>query len=150
MTTDHSDEAPTLAPSGDTGAPQERSSPSSASNGEDATSGARQASERGIPDERGIPSVNRIRSVQSRVTAMLAVGLTSITALGLLGWYYHRALSHPVHIDSRLHEPSGARAQTDVALPPLGPIHPPREVPASTAETPAAPAAGAVQTLLVS
>lgn len=108
----------------------------------------RPADGEGVADERGIPSVNRIRSVQSRMTTMLGIGLTSITALGLLTWYYHRALSHPVHIDSRLHQTSPARAQTDMPLPPLGPIHPPREVLASPPETPAAPPAGTVQTLL--
>lgn len=108
----------------------------------------RPADEESVPDERGIPSVNRIRSVQSRMTAMLGIGLTSLTALGLLAWYYHRALSHPTHIDSRLHQTSAARAQTDVSLPPLGPIHPPREILASPPATPAAPPAGTVQTLL--
>jgi type IV secretion system protein VirB10 len=142
MTTDRSDGTRTF--------PQERGSESQSpvSNGEDPTSGA--AHEQGIPDERGIPSVNRIRSVQSRLTAMLAIGLTSFTALGLLGWYYHRALSHPVHMDSRLHETSQARAQTDVALPPLGPVHPPRLVAANAPEThlDATSPVGAVQALL--
>ena len=104
--------------------------------------------EPGVPDERGIPSVNRIRSVQSRMTAMLGIGLTSVTALGLLTWYYHRALSHPAHSDSRLHQTTSARAQTDVPLPPLGPIHRPREVLASPQESVAAQPVSAAQTLL--
>jgi type IV secretion system protein VirB10 len=108
----------------------------------------RPADGEGVPDERGIPSVNRIRSVQSRMTAMLGIGLTSLTAIGLLTWYYHRALSHPAHLDSRLHQSTAARAQTDVPLPPLGPIHRPQEVLANPPETPAAPPAGTVQTLL--
>lgn len=151
MSSDHSEEAPISVPAEGSEAPQEGGSwepESLPSNRGHAAPGAPAASAAGIPDERGIPSVNRIRSVQSRVTAMLGVGLTSLTALGLLGWYYHRALSHPVHIDSRLHEVSSARAQTDAPLPPLGPFHPPREVPASTGVTPAAPPPSPVQTLL--
>ena len=143
MSNDHSEEAPISVGAGGSDTSHEGSTrePSGAGTALGATS----ENERGIPDERGIPSVNRIRSVQSRVTAMLGVGLVSLTALGLLGWYYHRALSHPAHIDSRLHETSPARAQTDAPLPPLGPIHPPREV---TAETRASPPPGPVQTLL--
>ncbi|HVZ33602.1 MAG TPA: hypothetical protein VG963_14320, partial [Polyangiaceae bacterium] len=41
-----------------------------------------------VEGERGIPSVNRIRSIQSRVTGVLAVGFVSLFALGLLAWYY--------------------------------------------------------------
>ena len=106
------------------------------------------ADEQGVADERGIPSVNRIRSVQSRMTAMLGIGLTSLTALGLLTWYYHGALSHPAHLDSRLHQTVPARGETDAPLPPLGPIHPPREVLVTPAETSVTPPAGAVQSLL--
>jgi len=103
----------------------------------------------GVLDERGIPSVNRIRSVQSRVTSILAVSLVSITALGLLSWYYHRALSRPKPTDSRLHDSAGARAQGYGALPPLGPIHPPRMIaPAADTHSVTASAGGAVQALL--
>ena len=133
------------------GAPQEPGSKSESPlpNGEDPTSDAPGPNERVVPDERGIPSVNRIRSVQSRLTGMLAIGLTSLTALMLLGWYYHRALSHPVHVDSRLHESSRARAQTDVPLQPLGPIHPPRLVAPSVVESHLGAAPGdVVQSLL--
>lgn len=82
----------------------------------------------GVRDERGIPSVNRARSMQSRVTSILGVSLVSITALGLLSWYYHRALSHSKPVDSRLHDSARARAQGYGPLPPLGPIHPPRMI----------------------
>jgi type IV secretion system protein VirB10 len=103
----------------------------------------------GVRDERGIPSVNRARSVQSRVTSILGVSLVSITALGLLSWYYHRALSHSKSVDSRLHDSARARAQGYGPLPPLGPIHPPRMI-VPTAGTPAAtaPAADPMETLL--
>jgi type IV secretion system protein VirB10 len=149
MTPDPSDDASAHVAAGGAAAPQEhRPQESPATNGGEATFSRRPASEQGVSDERGIPSVNRIRSVQSRVTALLSIGLTSLTALGLLTWYYHRALGHPVHTDSRLHQNSAARAQTDVPLPPLGPIHRPREVLANAAEMPAASPAGAVQTLL--
>jgi type IV secretion system protein VirB10 len=135
MSHDHSEEAPVVGRFGGSDTAHEGGSRESESS-------------QGIPDERGIPSVNRIRSVQSRVTAMLGIGLASVTALSLLGWYYHRALSHPVHIDSRLHETSAARAQTDAPLPPLGPIHPPRGAPSSSGSASATLPSNPVQSLL--
>ena len=80
----------------------------------------------GALEERGIPSVNRVRSLQSRVTVLLTVGFMSVTALGLLAWYYLRAFNHADPADSRVRPRISARAQTDVGLPPLGPIQRPR------------------------
>lgn len=103
----------------------------------------------GVRDERGIPSVNRARSVQSRMTSILAVSLVSITALGLLTWYYHRALGRPKPIDSRLHDSARARAQGYGPLPPLGPIHPPRMIPpVIDTHSATTPAVDPLQTLL--
>ena len=45
-----------------------------------------------IPGERGIPSVNRVRSVQSRVSSVLAVTLMGALAAGLMIWYYSGAI----------------------------------------------------------
>jgi hypothetical protein len=42
----------------------------------------------GVPGERGIASVNQHRSLQSRVSNLMAMGLMGAMGLGLLGWYY--------------------------------------------------------------
>ncbi|MHB8815083.1 MAG: type IV secretion system protein VirB10 [Steroidobacteraceae bacterium] len=83
------------------------------------------------------------------MTSILAVSLVSLTALGLLSWYYHRALSGPKPVHSRLHDSAAARAQAYGALPPLGPIHPPRMiVPTTNTHSATPPSVGAVQSLL--
>jgi type IV secretion system protein VirB10 len=47
-----------------------------------------------LASERRIPSVNRVRSLQSRVTTVLTISVMSTLAFALLAWYYTRALSH--------------------------------------------------------
>ena len=46
-----------------------------------------------IDGDRGIPSINRARSVQSRVSSLLAITLMSTLGLGLLTWYYAKTLT---------------------------------------------------------
>ena len=46
-----------------------------------------------VPGERGIPSVNRVRTVQSRVSSVLTVSLMGALAVGLLIWYYSGAFN---------------------------------------------------------
>ena len=76
-----------------------------------------------VEGERGIPSVNRIRTVQSRVTSILTVTFMSLLAAGLLTWYYSGALTRGERARVRAHEAQRRRAQTDAALPPLGVLH---------------------------
>ena len=87
-----------------------------------------------IAGERGVPSVNRVRSLQSRVSSILAVGLMSTLGLGLLTWYYAHALTR----SSRAHEvaqsASRTRAQGEMVLPSLGRIDPPTLARASDPE----------------
>jgi type IV secretion system protein VirB10 len=77
-----------------------------------------------VPGERGIPSINRTRSVQSRVSAVLTVGLLGLLAAGLLYWYYAGGMS-----GARARELAAAaarrRAQADSSLPSLGLIKQP-------------------------
>jgi len=73
-----------------------------------------------VEGERGIPSVNRIRTVQSRVTSILTVTLMSLLAVGLLSWYYSGALTRSERARAQAQEAQRRRAQADVALPPLG------------------------------
>ena len=39
-------------------------------------------------EDRGIPPVNRVRSMQARVSAALAIGVCALLGGGFLGWYY--------------------------------------------------------------
>ena len=50
-------------------------------------------SEGAVRGERGMPSVSTIRSLQSRVSSILACGLMMILGAGMLTWYYTSAIS---------------------------------------------------------
>lgn len=97
-------------------------------NGEaDTTDAAETAGETVAPvkGERGIPSVNRIRSMQSRVTALLAAGFISLFALGLLAWYYAHEWTRTRGVRERAVAATQQRAQGEMKLPPLQ-IQPPK------------------------
>jgi type IV secretion system protein VirB10 len=78
-----------------------------------------------LEGDRGIPSVNRARSVQSRVSGVLAFTLMSALGLGLLTWYYARTLSRPREAQHAAQLAAKNRAQGEMALPSLGRIDPP-------------------------
>lgn len=82
-----------------------------------------------VPGERGIPSINRERSLQSRLSSVLALTLMSLLGGGLLIWYYAHALTRQAQAQKTLQARSSARAQGDVPLPPLGPLSPPTPPP---------------------
>jgi type IV secretion system protein VirB10 len=87
----------------------------------DATSSPPQESD---PDEviagdRGIPSINRARSIQSRVSQVLAIGLMSVLGFGLLTWYYVKALTRPGEARHAAQVAVKNRAQGEMALPKL-------------------------------
>ena len=102
-----------------------------------------------IAGDRGIPSLEGARSVQSRVSRLLAVSFMSVLGAGLLTWYYARTLSHPVEVRRNAQTAVKAKAQGEMTLPPLGPIPMPRlqKDPASSPPVPA-PDPGAVERLL--
>jgi type IV secretion system protein VirB10 len=75
-----------------------------------------------IAGDRGIPSVNRVRSVQARVSNLLAFALVSALGLGLLTWYYARTLSRPREAQHAAQAAVKAQAKSEMALPRLGPI----------------------------
>ena len=93
------------------------------------TSEAPGAAEPRVVGERGISSINRGRSLQSRITNLLAAGLMSALGLGLLGWYY----AHTFAAESAAHRSGQAALQRQasgtVPLPPLGPLHGPAAAP---------------------
>jgi len=83
-----------------------------------------------IEGERTIPSINRERSLQSRVSSVLAIGLMSAMGIGLLVWYYSGAITRPSRAEEAAKSAAQARAKGEMPLPPLGRIDPPRTVPA--------------------
>jgi type IV secretion system protein VirB10 len=78
-----------------------------------------------VAGERGISSINRARSLQSRVTNALAMGLMSALGLGLLGWYYAHTFARQSQTRHSAQAASRQQAQGDMPLPPLGPIDSP-------------------------
>lgn len=79
-----------------------------------------------VTGERGIGSINRARSVQTRITQTLGIGLFALIGVGILAWYYSRALSAPEAERSQARA-LAAKAQTEMTLPPLGTL--PQAVP---------------------
>jgi type IV secretion system protein VirB10 len=79
-----------------------------------------------LPADRGIPSINRVRSVQSRLTSVLAIGLIGVLGLGLLGWYYQRMLEKPAQSRESAQAALKRRSQAEMPLPRLPRVPPPR------------------------
>src|SRR5690349_14401278 len=75
-----------------------------------------------IAGDRGIPSLNRARSLQSRVSSVLAITLMSALGLGLLTWYYARTLTQPAQAQHAAQAAVKSRAQGEMALPRLPPL----------------------------
>jgi type IV secretion system protein VirB10 len=86
----------------------------------------------GVVGERHIPSVNRVRSLQSRVSTLLAIGLVSAIGAALLFWYYSQALTRGERAQLAAERAVQQRAKGEMALPPLGPLERPRVVPAES------------------
>jgi type IV secretion system protein VirB10 len=78
-----------------------------------------------VVGERGIRSINRARSLQSRVSNVLAIALMSALGLGLLGWYYGHTFSSLSQAKHAAQSASRSKAQGDMPLPSLGRIDPP-------------------------
>jgi type IV secretion system protein VirB10 len=78
-----------------------------------------------IAGERGIASVNQARSLQSRVSNLLAIGLMSTLGLGLLGWYYIHTFAHRTEVKRAAQAASRSQAAGEIPLPSLGRIDPP-------------------------
>jgi type IV secretion system protein VirB10 len=77
--------------------------------------------------ERGVASMARARSLQARLSSVLAMLLCGGLGVGLLVWYYGGMLSH--HRAAGATRPGLAPAVVaDTALPPLGPIQDPRGI----------------------
>jgi type IV secretion system protein VirB10 len=104
--------------------------------------------EEAIDGDRGIPSINRAGSVQSRVSSVLAITLMSTLGLGLLTWYYAKALTRPGQAQHAAQAAAKNHAQGDMPLPPLGPIESPFQRKTSTPAPPQPPDPTAVERML--
>jgi type IV secretion system protein VirB10 len=78
-----------------------------------------------VRGERSISSVNAARSLQSRVSNVLAMGLMSVLGVGFLGWYYVHTFSRQTEVKRTAQNASRSQAAGEMALPPLGRIDPP-------------------------
>lgn len=81
-----------------------------------------------IPGERGPASVHRARSLQSRVSNLLAAGLMMTLGVGALGWYYAHVFAQQKQADVASREAVQATAGGSAPLPPLGAFQRPRVV----------------------
>ena len=78
-----------------------------------------------VAGERGIASVNRVRSLQSRMSNLLAMGLMLALGLGLLSWYYAQTFSRQAHARQTAQAVTRSKADGEMALPALGRVDPP-------------------------
>lgn len=78
-----------------------------------------------VTGERGVASIHRTRSLQSRVSNVLAAGLMAALALGFLAWYYTQTFSRQSRAEAAQTSKSKQQTQGEMALPPLGRVDPP-------------------------
>jgi type IV secretion system protein VirB10 len=90
------------------------------------TDGSASAHDRSFVGDRGASSLSGNRSLQSRITNVLAAGLISTLALGLLGWYYARTAAQPSVAKHAAQSAVQQKGEGDLPLPPLGKIDPPK------------------------
>jgi type IV secretion system protein VirB10 len=78
-----------------------------------------------VRGERDGATLNHAPSVQSRVSNFLAIGLMSVLGLGMLSWYYAKAMTRQSQARQSAQALSTKRAQGEMSLPSLGEINPP-------------------------
>jgi type IV secretion system protein VirB10 len=78
-----------------------------------------------IPGDRGIPSVNRVRSLQARVSNALAMALMAGLGVGMLTWYYAHAVDRQKKARVTAQSTVKGKAQAEMVLPALGRIDSP-------------------------
>jgi type IV secretion system protein VirB10 len=80
---------------------------------------AESATDDAVRGERGHPFVSTARSLQSRVSSIMACGLMIIVGAGMLTWYYTNALSRQSRAKSNAQTAVAHRAQGEMPLPAL-------------------------------
>lgn len=78
-----------------------------------------------VAGERGVAAVQRPPSLQSRMSNILAFGLMSAVAVGLLGWYYVHSLGRQTNARDSAQASAKVKAKGEMAVPPLGRVDPP-------------------------
>lgn len=78
-----------------------------------------------VAGERGIPSIHRTRSLQSRLSSLLALGLLSVLALGFLAWYYTQVFARQSRAQADAQSATKTQAKGEMSLPALGRVDPP-------------------------
>ena len=79
-----------------------------------------------VRGERTTAAVARASSIHARVSSVLAIGVMSVLGLGGLAWYYAHAMTRQARERQIAQSASVSRAQTEMTLPGLGQIAPPR------------------------
>jgi len=90
-----------------------------------------------VRGERSSPVIARALSVQARATHYLALGLMLAIGAGLLLWYYSHQLARQDRTRQNARIGTARLADTEMALPPLGPIDAPRLAPVAAPLPPA-------------
>jgi type IV secretion system protein VirB10 len=72
-----------------------------------------------VRGERGTPSVSTVRSLQSRVSSIMACGLMLIMGAGMLTWYYSGAISRQSRAKQNAQSAASHRARGEMPLPAL-------------------------------
>jgi type IV secretion system protein VirB10 len=79
-----------------------------------------------VRGERSTVAFHRLRSIESRIGNILALGLVCALGFALLAWYYHAALERPAGRERGAAAMAMSHAETEMPLPSLGPVTPPR------------------------
>ncbi len=75
-----------------------------------------------VAGERSTAAAHRVRSLEARVSNLMALGLMCALGLALLVWYYSAALRRPARAAQSARSVAMNQAQTEMPLPPLGSI----------------------------
>jgi type IV secretion system protein VirB10 len=87
--------------------------------GAGSSAAADSVTEDSVRGERGPPFVSTTRSLQSRVSSIMACGLMIILGAGMLTWYYTNALSRQSLATRKAQTAASHRAQGEMPLPAL-------------------------------
>src|SRR5438552_17251964 len=98
----------------------------------------------GVRGERGTPSVSTERSLQSRVSSIMACGLMIILGAAMLTWYYSGAISRQSREQRNAQAAVSHRAQGEMSLPALDGFS---SVKTSTNDTPRPPPAAPTEAI---
>lgn len=90
----------------------------------------------GVAGERATAAVNRVRSLQSRLSNVLAVALMCALGVGALAWYYAHVFARTAHATDVAQRAAGRAASGDAPLPALGPFSQPEVAASSAPATP--------------